>query len=202
MVKRAVHHGVEPILQPLELLREVYLLMARAGARAEPPSPDPAERPQLLDHRLRSADVPRRHRRQAVCHALVTVEVVEIVSLGFVRHAQHFTPKTFGRQGLWLAQQISCCRRQATMIAVMRRMIQPDTAVMGLFGAGTATLVLLRYPDEANAAGAGVWLIDLMMRSRMILQMSPLSAWRLRPRRRRKRSRRRSIGQFAYSSPR
>ena len=49
------------------------------------------------------------------------------------------------------------------MVAVMRRMNQPDTAVMGLFGAGTVTLVRLRYPDESNAAAAAVMLIDLMM---------------------------------------
>ena len=77
--------------------------MARAGARVEHLSPDPAESHQLLDHRLRSADVPRRHRRQAVCHALVPVEVVEIVSLSFVRHAQRFTPGN-----LWPPRTMAC----------------------------------------------------------------------------------------------
>ena len=51
---------------------------ARAGPRGEHLAPHRAERHQLLHDGLRSADVPRRQRRQAVHQPLVAVQLIEI----------------------------------------------------------------------------------------------------------------------------
>jgi hypothetical protein len=61
-------------------------MMTGAGARVEHFALDRAERHQLLDHRLRAADVPRRGEREPVHRALVAIHLFESVGINRSGH--------------------------------------------------------------------------------------------------------------------
>ena len=70
--------------------------MARAGARIEDLALDRAERDQLLHHRLRPADVPRRGGRQAVRDPLVAVHLFETGGIVGIELRGHVSPSGVG----------------------------------------------------------------------------------------------------------
>ncbi|GFP47050.1 hypothetical protein LAUMK7_02400 [Mycobacterium kansasii] len=59
-------------------------MVARPGARVEHLPPDRTQRDELLDHRLGSADVPRRGRGKAVRDPVVAIHLLEAGGIGRV----------------------------------------------------------------------------------------------------------------------
>lgn len=76
------------------LRREVDRVMARTRSRVEDLAAQSAICHQLLDRRLRFADVPRRQRRQAVQRPLITVQFVEVPSTKLICPAQDLAATT------------------------------------------------------------------------------------------------------------